>query len=226
MISCDKLSKMTEEIEDLRSKLALLTKPSEDIQEPGRAAAVHLSSKTIITTTVTETRSLDIAFLPWDGPEPSCIVITTEQIIQAFKENPVLQEYASLHHDQMVDPKTAPDYIVELFMDLIKRGHEAPEARNIHLNPNRSDQVRIHMRSGSWEVHELSSVSRTLLESVARVIKQMALRENALSMYTKEALVWANLHYGAEPTKYAKAMQKPLAAHLMNMIPRGNQALS
>lgn len=186
-----------------------------------RHAAVVKARTVMTTTTVTETESV-ITFIPWDGPEPSCIVITTAQIVAAFKENTILQEYASLHHDEMTDPKTAPDYVLELFMDLIRRGHESPEARNIYLNPARVDQVLIHLRNGAWEIHTLTSVSRTLLENIARAMKRTTLNDRelrALPMEAQEALAQAGLQYGANPAKFVRAVQKPLAAYLANIAP-------
>jgi hypothetical protein len=193
--------------------------PSGSIATLTQTRVRKLTRVTEIEEEVEETK---LEWIPWDGPEPSCIVVTTKQIAKAFEENPVLQEYASLHHDEMTDPKRAPDYVVELFIDLIKRGHEASEARNIYLSPNRADQVKIHLRTGAWEVHELSSVSRTLLESIASAMKRTTLRDEerkALPMDAQEALAWAGMHYGASPALYAKAIQKPLAAHLTNLAP-------
>jgi hypothetical protein len=176
----------------------------------------HIKTTTTITT---ETEMTEIEITPWDGDAP-CINITTAQIAKAFETNPILQEYASMHGDDMKDPQKTPDYIVELFVDLIRRGHEAPEARNIRMNPNRADQVRVRMKSGAWEVHALTDASRQLLGCVAAAMRRTTLRDegrDVLSIDAQEALAWAGLHYGATPARYVRAAQKPLAAHLVNM---------
>jgi hypothetical protein len=189
-----------------------------DSQTAQGGALTASVTRTRILTEIEETR---IEIRPWDGPDP-CINITTEQIVQAFKENPMLQEFMSLHHDEMTDPQKTPDFIVELFMDLMKRGHEALEARNIHLNPSRADQVKVRLRSGVWEVHGLTGASRRLLEAIAKAMKRTALRDEervALPVDAQEALAWAGLHFNAEPERYVRAAKKPLTAHLTNMIP-------
>lgn len=223
------LSKLTELLTARPQPTDADQRPASSEPTEARPVGVVATQVTTRTRTVTETETVEtkLEFLPWDGPEPSCIVVTTAQIAAAFEENPLLREYASMHHEDMTNPEKVPDYIVELFIDLIRRGHEAPRARNIRLNLSRTDQVLIRPRSGVWELYGLPAISRTLLDRIAQKMRHVTLRDDErdqLPTDTQEALAWARLHYMAESAKYARAVQKPLAAHLANMARRTDDA--
>jgi hypothetical protein len=174
---------------------------------------------TEVTTKVTKELEEEIEVIAWDDASP--IRVTTEQMREAFAKNPVLREYASLNTTEMTDPKKAPPYVLEVLMDLVRRGHAEPEARNVQLNPARADQVRVKTGE-TWEVRELVAVARFLLEAVSRAMKKSTLSDEErqkLELDVQDAVAWAWQLYEESPSEYARAAQKPLAAHLVNMAP-------
>jgi hypothetical protein len=160
----------------------------------------------------------EVEILPWDDASP--IRVTTEQMRDAFASNPVLREYASFNTTEMTDPKKAPPYVLEVLMDLVRRGHEAPETRNVQLNPARADQARVKT-ADKWEVRELGAVARLLFEAVSNAMRKSTLSEaerQKLERDVQEAVAWTWQLYESAPTEYVQKAQKPLAAHLVNMI--------
>jgi hypothetical protein len=172
------------------------------------------------TKTINEVEEFEVKITSWDDQNP--IQLTTEQMQHAFSFNPILREYASLRTPtDMIDPKKAPPYVLEVMMELIRRGHAEPESRNVRLNPVRADQVRVKTGE-TWEVRELVAAARFLLEAVSRAMKKATLSDEErqkLELDVQEAVVWAWQLYEESPSAYARAAQKPLAAHLVNMTP-------
>jgi hypothetical protein len=165
-----------------------------------------------------EEERVEIEIIPWDDHNP--ISVTTAQMKEAFEQNPMLQEYASLHGDEFTDPKIAPKYVSELMVDLIRRGHQNPAARNIRINPARADQVLVKA-GGDWEARELSAASRSLLEAVTEAIQRTTLRDEErkqLEHEVQHALAVAGLLYCESPEQYVQSTKKPLEVHLANTI--------
>ena len=205
--------------------IALQTKV-EELAAAVQALAASENKRSTTVKTRTKARLLEfeiehVEVTPWDDHDP--IHITTEQIKQAFDENPILQEYASFRNTELTDPKKAPPYVLEVLMDLLRRGHERPESRNIHLNPARSDQVKVKSAESSWEVRELSVAGRHLLSAVSRAMKRSTLSDaerQALELDVQDALAYAWQLYEGSPAEYVQKAQKPLAAHLANFTPQ------
>ena len=123
---------------------------------------------------------------------------------------------------QITDPKVAPPYVVELLMDLVRRGHADPAARNVHLNPRRADQALVHMTSGQWEVIPLAEAARFLFDGVAATVHSVAISDaeaQSLPLEARSALAAAGMLYEEEPEVYVTRAKGPLAAHLSNMAP-------
>lgn len=162
----------------------------------------------------------NIYIMPWDG---ECrIAVSAAQMAAAFVENPMLREYMLWPAHQLTDPNLAPPYVTELFVDLIKRGHTNPTARNVYINPRRSDQSLVRCRSGKWEVITLIEATRQLLDGIAQQIHQVVLTTAGRSQLTidaQNALSMAEMVYSDEPDEFAKRARAPLAAHLANTAP-------
>jgi hypothetical protein len=161
----------------------------------------------------------EVEIVPWSDETP--LRVTTEHMKEAFAKNPVLREYASFNAAEMTDPKKAPPFVMEVLMDLVRRGHEAPETRNVQLNPARADQARVKT-ADRWEVRELGAVTRLLFEAVSKAMKRSTLSEGErrkLEQDVQDALAFAWQLYEGSPTEYVQKAQKPLAAHLVNMVP-------
>jgi hypothetical protein len=184
-----------------------------------RRKAKQVTEVTTTTKVTSEVDEVEIKIIPWSDESP--LRVTTEQMGEAFARNPVLREYASFNAAEMTDPKKAPPYVLEVLMDLVRRGHEAPETRNVQLNPARADQARVKT-ADRWEVRELGVVARLLFEAVSRAMRKSTLSEaerQKLESDVQDALAFAWQLYEGAPAEYAQKAQKPLAAHLVNMVP-------
>ncbi len=160
----------------------------------------------------------NVTIIPWDGGQR--IIVSAAQIAAAFAENARLRAYAQLGDKGMADPEVAPPYVTELLVDLVRRGHEDPIARNVYLNPKRADQTLVHMSNGDWEVLPLQTATRMLFDGVAMTIHRVTLSDGErcqLPLDTQNALSVAGLLYGEEPDKYIHQARAPLSAHLSNV---------
>src|SRR5207253_3880433 len=127
-----------------------------------------------------------INIAPWDSERRlGCIGVA--EVAAAFAENSRLKDYARLGDHELADPEIAPPYVAELFMDLTKRAHADPAARNIYLNPRRSDQALVHMTSGKWEVLPLLEATRLLFDGVAKQIHRLMMTWVELQQLPREA---------------------------------------
>lgn len=222
-------------IEDLESdSVALSTNRGQVLpdvlQQQQQQPPIEARAKAVRTrkvTTTTEEERIEVEITPWNDTTP--IVVTTQQMKEAFAENPRLREYAALHKDEFTDPDIAPKYVSELMVDLIRRGHQDPAARNIRLNPSRSDQVLVKAGETDWEARELSGASRSLLEAISTAIKNATLRDDerrVLETEVQHALAVARLLYHETPDQYVQSIRKPLEVHLANMTLRLTKAVA
>lgn len=163
-----------------------------------------------------------INIIPWD--DEGRIRITTSTIAAAFRENKRLAEYSSLDADLLTDPEIAPPYVTELLVDLVRRAHADPSARNIYLNPNRADQALAQLRDGAWIVAPLAEATHLLLEGVAVSVRRVTLsakEREPLPLEAQNALAMAGLMYQGEPEAYIERAKSSIAAHLANTRPNG-----
>jgi hypothetical protein len=161
-----------------------------------------------------------IQIMPWDGDRR--IAVDVAQIAAAFAENGRLQEYARLGDHELTDPEIAPPYVTELLMDLTKRAHADPAARNVYLNPRRADQALVHLKTGRWEVLPLQSATRLMFDGVAQGIQTVSRKyeeRRQLPLEAQNALSMAGLMYDDEPEEYVKRAKAPMSAHLVNTAP-------
>jgi len=99
---------------------------------------------------------------PWDGDRR--IGVELAHILAAFTDNAKLREYARMGDHELTDPAIAPPYVTELLMDLTRRAHADPAARNVYLNPRRADQALVHKKTGTWEVLPLAEATRLIFD--------------------------------------------------------------
>jgi DNA-directed RNA polymerase subunit RPC12/RpoP len=159
---------------------------------------------------------VNISIIPWDGDR---IKVEAHQVAAAFAENSLLQTYASFDAQSLTDSEKAPPFVTELMMDLVKRAHANPAARNIYLNPRRSDQALVHMKSGIWEVLPLENATSLLFDGVAKSVHKMTMSPAEMQQLPTEAqnaMAMAGMMYSEEPSEYAKRAKAPMTAHLAN----------
>jgi hypothetical protein len=214
----------TKEVSDLKTQVGRLTELLEKQltlgpPEPAKVEVRTEHAGQVNTGAVTNNTQI-INITPWDGDRR--IAVGIAEIAAAFAENGRLKEYARLGDHELADPEIAPPYVTELFMDLTKRAHADPAARNVYLNPRRADQALVHMKSGKWEVLPLSEATRLMFDGVAQGILEVSRRYEEgrqLPLEAQNALAMAGLLYDDEPDEYAKQAKAPMSAHLSNTKP-------
>jgi hypothetical protein len=157
---------------------------------------------------------------PWDSDRRLNIGI--KDMIAAFAENPRLREFARLPDHQMADHEIGGPFVIELFMDLVRRAHADPTMRNVYLNPRRTDQVLVYHDGGHWEVFPLPDSIRLLLDGVSEKIRPIILTPGLcgqLPLEAQNALAMAGMLYEETPDAYARKARGLMSAHLANMAP-------
>jgi hypothetical protein len=161
-----------------------------------------------------------ISIRSWSGDER--IVVTTAMVKAAFTENPRLIEYCRFSDNDKTNAESAAPYVMEALMDLVRRAHADPAARNVYLSPKRADQVMVFDES-TWRVITLIETIQTLFNEVANTIHHMMItdRERAELPFSVQASAsWIPHMYRDEPDNYVKMAKGPMAAHLTNMAPQ------
>lgn len=158
---------------------------------------------------------------PWDGEDR--ISVPVGLIAAAFAENSRLAEYADMGDEAKTDPETAGPYVLEALIDLTRRAHADPNARNICLNPSRADQVLVCLQGGVWEVRSLEDATRLMFEGVATGIRR-AIRTDStrmqLSTEVQGSASYVPMMYDGDPDGYVKKAKVSISAHLANTDPR------
>jgi hypothetical protein len=158
---------------------------------------------------------------PWDSDRRLNIGI--KDMVAAFAENAKLREFAKLSDHEMADHEIGGPFVIELFMDLVRRAHADPMVRNVYLNPRRMDQVLVYRDAGGWEVFPLPDSIRILMDGVSEKIRPVILTPGLcgqLPLEAQNALAMAGMLYEETPDVYARKVRGLMSAHLANMAPR------
>jgi hypothetical protein len=156
----------------------------------------------------------------WHNPEDR-IVIPVAMLRAAFTENRRLAEYCGMSDEDKTDPKGATPYVLEALMELVKRAHADPAARNVYLNPKRADQVLVYDEE-TWKVVALTDAIRDIFDSVAGRISKIILsssQRDELPQEVQASASWIPVLYEEKPEEYVEKARKPMAAHLANTAP-------
>jgi hypothetical protein len=158
---------------------------------------------------------------PW---APNEALIRASDLAAIFAENPRLDEYCHFSDADKVDAEGAAPYILEALMEFVKRAHADPSARNIYLNPRRSDQVLVFAEEagGSWKTLSLTEGIRALFDGVTGGIKHTIGQTQTLMELPCQlvgAASFVPLLYDDEPDSYVKRAKGQMAAHLTNTAP-------
>ena len=204
---------------------ALLEKQLAITQAPAPAPAQQLtvegSHATVTNIGVQNVQNVTnhITIRPWSGGDQ--IYVTATMLRAAFAENPRLTEYVRMDGPDQVDAEKAAPYVLETLVDLVKRAHADPEARNIYLNPRRADQALIYDET-SWKAITLVEAIRALFDGAARGITRIILSDADRSLLTQEvqsAAAGIPYLYEDEAEAIVGRARKPLSAHLANIAP-------
>lgn len=172
---------------------------------------------------------------PFDNKAP--LLLPVSAVVEAFTENQKLAEYCGLSDDDKTDADKARPYVLEALVDLVKRAHQSPESRNVHLNPQRADQVMVRIRDETaarpeegatpdihrqWEVRPLSDIVQLLFDGIAAELQHMILSNSdrsQLPFAVQSAASWVPSLYKCDREHYVHAGKGPIAAHLRNTMP-------
>ena len=162
----------------------------------------------------------NITIRPWNGGGGQ-LCVTALMLRAAFTENARLAEYCRLDGPDQVDAEKAAPYVLEALVELVRRAHANPEARNVYLNPRRADQVLV-FDAAAWKVLTLVDAIRALFDGAAQGIKRIILSDAdraQLSQEVQSAAAGIPYLYEDEAEAFITKARKPLAAHLANTGP-------
>jgi len=105
--------------------------------------------------------------------------------------------------------------VVAALMELVKRAHMAPTARNIHLNPKRTDQA-LALMPGGWAAMPLEEATAALFDGASA--SMAAARAPSVRQTVRMSIP---VQYRAERAASVQLGLRPMGAHLLNVAPGG-----
>jgi hypothetical protein len=199
-------------------KAQLILSPQGGAHLPTAVTMQNKGPATINTGPVTNNTITQINIRSWSGEDR--ILIPAAMLRTAFTENARLVEYCRLSDEERVDAERAAPYVLEALVDLVKRAHADPLARNVYLSPKRADQVMV-FDEATWRVLTLVEAIRSLFDGVAENIHRIIVSERdraQLPLDVQAAAAWVPNLYEDEPDKYVTKAKPQISAHLVNMV--------
>jgi hypothetical protein len=105
--------------------------------------------------------------------------------------------------------------VVAALMELVKRAHMPPAARNVHLNPKRTDQA-LALTSGGWAAMPLEEATAALFDGASA--SMAAVRAPSMRQTIRTTIP---VQYRAERADAVQMGLRPMGAHLLNVAPGG-----
>jgi hypothetical protein len=105
--------------------------------------------------------------------------------------------------------------VVAALMELVKRAHVSAAARNIHLNPNRTDQA-LALTTGGWAAMPLEEATAALFDGASA--SMAAVRAPSVRQTVRMSIP---VQYRAERAASVALGLRPMGAHLLNVAPGG-----
>ena len=105
--------------------------------------------------------------------------------------------------------------VVAALMELVKRAHVAPAARNIHLNPKRTDQA-LALMPGGWAAMPLEEATAALFDGASA--SMAAARAPSVRQTVRMSIP---VQYRTERAASVALGLRPMGAHLLNVAPGG-----
>ena len=105
--------------------------------------------------------------------------------------------------------------VVAALMELVKRAHMPPAARNVHLNPKRTDQA-LALTSGGWAAMPLEEATAALFDGASA--SMAAVRAPSVRQMMRTTIP---VQYRAERAASVQLGLRPMGAHLLNVAPGG-----
>ena len=203
------------EVDDMRERVTTLT---DLVTKLLGGTTVTNNAQVINNAPVTNNTNI-VNIHPWSCEEK--LYIPATMLTAAFTENKRLIEYCKFSDAEKTNPELAAPYVLEALVDLTKRAHADPAARNVYLNPKRADQVMV-FDDVSWQVRPLVDAIRSIFDSVAGNLRRIIIKDaewSTIPMAVQSSASWIPSMYGDEPDNYAAQAKLHMSAHLQNMIP-------
>ena len=105
--------------------------------------------------------------------------------------------------------------VVAALMELVKRAHAPQTARNIHLNPKRTDQA-LALTTGGWAAMPLEEATAALFDGASA--SMAATRTPSIRQTIRASIP---VQYRAERADAVQMGLRPMGAHLLNVAPGG-----
>ena len=143
--------------------------------------------------------NVSVKIAPWGSP----LQLTDADVEAALATGPGLAGTPAL-----------PEVVAAL-MELVKRAHMAPTARNIHLNPKRTDQA-LALTTGGWAAMPLEEATAALFDGASA--SMAAARAPSMRQMMRTTIP---VQYRAERAASVQLGLRPMGAHLLNVAPGG-----
>ena len=185
-----------QEIDELRARLARLENQPNSItvNAPVTNTVTNVSGPV---TNVVNNVSVKIA--PWGSP----LQLTDADVEAALATVPGIAGTPAL-----------PEVVAAL-MELVKRAHVPEAARNVHLNPKRTDQA-LALTSGGWAAMPLEEATAALFDGASA--SMAAARAPSMRQTIRTTIP---VQYRAERADAVQLGLRPMGAHLLNVAPGG-----
>jgi hypothetical protein len=145
--------------------------------------------------------------------------VTAEMIGAAFDENRRLREYRVLGDTERTDPSTASPYVVECFIEIVRRLSNTKRWQNIRVNKKRADQVVIYQK-GRWIVYPFTCAIEMLYGRIVRRLRAITSSDSERTRLIPEvqnAISWVYILYEDDVAGHVKKSQVLMSAHLANI---------
>ena len=183
-------------IEQLAAKVQSLERQLH-AQSEANPTVIHTVNNNVANTTVNTVNNVTIS--PWGSP----LQLTDADVEAALATVPGLAGTPAL-----------PEVVAAL-MELVKRAHVPPAARNIHLNPKRTDQA-LALTSGGWAAMPLEEATAALFDGASA--SMTAARMPSVRQMMRTTIP---IQYRAERAASVQLGLRPMGAHLLNVAPGG-----
>ena len=192
-----RLEQQVEELTNLVTQVGAAGAPG---LAPGLAPACVMNAHTMNVmqnTNIINVNSITIA--PWGSP----LQLTDADVEAALATVPGLAGTPAL-----------PEVVAAL-MELVKRAHMPPAARNVHLNPKRTDQA-LALTTGGWAAMPLEEATAALFDGASA--SMAAARMPSVRQMVRTSIP---VQYRAERAASVQLGLRPMGAHLLNVAPGG-----
>ena len=193
---------------EMQTRIAALERIIEGQQQPGANYAIGTSgiaaNSSMIVNNIGGTVSNvvnvnNVTIAPWGSP----LQLTDADVEAALATVPGL-----------VGTPALPEVVAAL-MELVKRAHAPQAARNVHLNPKRTDQA-LALTTGGWAAMPLEEATAALFDGASA--SMAAARAPSMRQTIRASIP---IQYQAERTDAVQMGLRPMGAHLLNVAPGG-----